>query len=69
MFQFNNMLGNAPCSLVFEGKDLRLERLVDRKQELRRLLNRALADARLGYVDYVDGRGIQLFQLFRHACR
>jgi hypothetical protein len=38
--------GSAPCFLAFDvlmcdGKDLRLERLADRKQELRHLLRRA----------------------------
>ena len=43
--QFKNLLfhrGNPPCFLAFDlltcdGKDLRTERLLDRKQELRRL--------------------------------
>lgn len=72
--QFRNLLfrrGNVPCFLAFDvlmcdGKDWRLERLADRKQELRRLLNRVSADLRLCYVDYVDGIGSELF---RHACR
>jgi len=44
--QFRNLLfhrGNPPCFFAFDllisdGKDLRTERLLDRKQELRRLL-------------------------------
>jgi bifunctional non-homologous end joining protein LigD len=44
--QFKNLLfrrGNPPCFFAFDllnhdGKDLRTERLMDRKQELRRLL-------------------------------
>jgi len=43
--QFKNLLfrhGNPPCFFAFDlltyGKDLRTERLLDRKQELRRLL-------------------------------
>src|SRR5437899_12705537 len=45
--QFKNLLfrrGNPPCFFTFDlltyGKDLRTERLLDRKQELRRLLAR-----------------------------
>src|SRR5437660_7289943 len=45
--QFKNLLfrrGNPPCFFAFDlltyGKDLRTERLLDRKQELRRLLAR-----------------------------
>ena len=45
--QFKNLLfrrGNPPCFFAFDllncdGKDLRTERLLDRKQELRRLLS------------------------------
>src|SRR5438094_1645353 len=45
--QFKNLMfrrGNPPCFFAFDlltyGKDLRTERLLDRKQELRRLLAR-----------------------------
>ena len=48
------------------GKDYRRESLLDRKQELRRLLNECGSDARLQYVDYVDGAGIPLFE---QVCR
>src|SRR5438045_1729025 len=49
--QFKNLLfhrGNPPCFFAFDllihdGKDLRTEGLLDRKQELRRLLARACA--------------------------
>src|SRR5204863_7506002 len=49
--QFKNLLfrrGNPPCFFAFDllncdGRDLRTERLLDRKQELRRLLARACA--------------------------
>jgi hypothetical protein len=44
------------------GKDCRGETLLDRKQELRRLLSGVAADARIQYVDYVDGAGIPLFE-------
>jgi ATP dependent DNA ligase domain len=66
--QFTNLLfhrGNYPCLLAFDllmahGKHCRRERLLDRKQELRRVLNGS--DARIQYVDYVDGRGLPLFE-------
>ena len=66
--QFKNLLfrrGN-PCFFAFDlltcdGKDLRTERLLDRKQELRRLLARP-ADAPLKYTEYIDGCGMALFQ-------
>src|SRR5437879_7925543 len=68
--QFRNLLfrrGNPPCFFAFDlltcdGKDLRTERLLDRKQELRRLLVRIPADSRLKYTDHVDGFGVALFQ-------
>jgi hypothetical protein len=44
-----------------DGKDCRRERILDRKQELRRLLNGA-PEARMQYVDHVDGSGIALFE-------
>src|SRR5207249_11592109 len=57
--------GNPPCFFAFDllihdGKDLRTERLLDRKQELRRLL--AWACAPLKYTEYIDGCGMALFQ-------
>jgi len=66
--QFKNLLfhrGNPPCFFAFDlltcdGKDLRTERLLDRKQELRRLLARACAP--LKYTEYIDGCGMALFQ-------
>src|SRR5437899_10295522 len=55
--------GNPPCFFAFDlltyGKDLRTERLLDRKQELRRLLARACAP--LKYTEYIDGHGTPLF--------
>jgi bifunctional non-homologous end joining protein LigD len=47
--------------LMRDGKDCRSERLLDRKQELRRLLNACGSDARIQHVDYVDSEGIPLF--------
>src|SRR5207302_9742026 len=65
---FTNLMfrrGNPPCFFAFDllmcdGKDLRTERLLDRKQELRRLLARACAP--LKYTEYIDGCGMGLFQ-------
>jgi ATP-dependent DNA ligase len=71
--QFANLLfhrGSYLCFLSFDllrrdGKDCRRERLLDLKQELRRALNGS--DARIQYVDYVHGAGIQLFdQICKH---
>jgi bifunctional non-homologous end joining protein LigD len=66
--QFKNLMfrrGN-PCFFAFDlltwnGTDLRTERLLDRKQELRRLLARSL-DAPLKCTEYIDGCGMALFQ-------
>jgi len=68
--QFKNLMfrrGNPPCFFAFDlltcdGKDLRNERLLDRKQELRRLLARSPADSLLKYTEYIDGCGTVLFQ-------
>src|SRR5438552_10165389 len=67
--QFKNLLfrrGNSPCFFAFDllihnGKDLRTERLLDRKQELRRLLARS-PDSLLKCNEYIDGCGTALFQ-------
>src|SRR2546427_1973001 len=66
--QFINLMfhrGNPPCFFAFDlltyGKDLRTERLLDRKQELRRLLARS-PDSPLKYTEYIDGCGMALFQ-------
>jgi hypothetical protein len=58
--------GNPPCFFAFDlltrdGHDLRTERLLDRKQELRRLLARS-PDAPPKYTEYIDGCGKALFQ-------
>jgi len=68
--QCKNLLfrrGNPPCFFAFDlltcnGKDLRTERLLDRKQELRRLLARSPAISPLKYTEYIDGSGTALFQ-------
>jgi ATP-dependent DNA ligase len=55
-----------PCFFAFDlltyGKDLRSERMVDRKQELRRLLARSPVTSPLKYTEYIDGQGMALFQ-------
>jgi len=48
--------------LTCDGKDLRTERLLDRKQELRRLLARSPMTSPLKYTEYIDGCGTALFQ-------
>jgi len=48
--------------LLIEERDLRRERLVDRKQELRRLLSRVPESSPLKYADHVDGSGTALFE-------
>src|SRR4051812_36782109 len=71
---FRNLLfhrGNYPCLLAFDllmlnGKDCRRESLLDRKQELRRLLSSCQSDTRIQYVDYVEGQGVSLFE---HICQ
>jgi len=62
--QFRDLLFRRgdPCFFAFDipfcnGKDWRRETLMDRRQELRRLLSRVPADSRLKYVDHVDGTG------------
>jgi bifunctional non-homologous end joining protein LigD len=68
--QFKNLLfrrGNPPCFFAFDlltcdGKDLRTERSLDRKQELRRLLVNVPAACPLKYTDHVDGCGTALFE-------
>src|SRR5262249_13112709 len=56
-----------PCFMAFDllmrdSEDCRRENLLDRKQELRRLMNECGSDARIQYVDYMDGEGIPLFE-------
>jgi len=68
--QFKNLMfrrGNPPCFFAFDlltwnGKDLRTERLLDRKQELRRLLTKVSPPFPLQYADHVEGSGTALFQ-------
>jgi bifunctional non-homologous end joining protein LigD len=48
--------------LMDNGKDLRMERLTDRKHELRRKLSKLPDSPRLRYVDHVERYGTALFQ-------
>src|SRR6266702_2765265 len=67
--QFKNLMfhrGNPPCFFAFDlliyGKDLRTERLLDRKQELRRLLAKTSPPLPLRYAEHVERSGTALFQ-------
>jgi bifunctional non-homologous end joining protein LigD len=68
--QFKNLMfrrGNPPCFFAFDlltrdGKDLRTERLMDRKQELRRLLTKTSPPFPLRYAEHVEGSGTALFE-------
>lgn len=67
--QFRNLLFRRtdPCFFVFDllalgGRDFRSERLVDRKQELRRMLTRLPATSRMIYVEHLEASGTALFQ-------
>ena len=72
--QFKNLLfrrGNPPCFFAFDlltcdDKDLRTERLLDRKQELRRLLAKTSPPFPLRYAEHVEGSGTALF---RRVCK
>jgi bifunctional non-homologous end joining protein LigD len=65
--QFRDLLFHRgePCFFAFDllmsdGKDMRLEKLTDRKQELRRMLPRL--SGRLQYADHVEQHGVALFE-------
>jgi len=68
--QFKNLMfrrGNPPCFFAFDlltcnGKDLRTEHLMDRKQELRRLLAKTSPPFPLRYAEHVERSGTALFQ-------
>src|SRR5438876_8897996 len=68
--QFKNLMfhrENPPCFFAFDlltcdGNDLRTERLLDRKQELRRLLARVSPPFPLRYAEHVERSGRALFQ-------
>jgi bifunctional non-homologous end joining protein LigD len=66
--QFRDLLFHRgePCFFAFDllmsdGKDLRTEKLTDRKQELRHLLSKVSA-SRMRYADHVEHYGTALFQ-------
>src|SRR5438045_5991206 len=66
--QFRDLLFHRgePCFFGFDllmrdGKDLRLEKLTDRKQELRRLLS-TVSESKMRYADHVENHGTALFQ-------
>jgi len=66
--QFRDLLFHRGelCSFAFDlmmtdGKDLRTEKLTDRKQELRRLLSK-LPESRMRYADHVEHYGVALFE-------
>jgi bifunctional non-homologous end joining protein LigD len=71
--QFKNLMfrrGNPPCFFAFDlltcnGKDLRTERLLDRKHELRRLLAKTSPPFPLRYAEHVERSGTALFQRVR----
>src|ERR1700687_6334600 len=66
--QFNDLLFHRgePCFFAFDllmddGRDLRSERLTDRKHELRRLLSK-VSESRMRYVEHVEQYGKALFE-------
>ena len=66
--QFNDVLlhRGEPCFFAFDllmadGKDLRTERLTDRKHELRRLLSK-VPESRMQYVEHDEQHGKALFE-------
>src|SRR4051812_15745918 len=66
--QFRDLLFHRgePCFFAFDllmrdGRDLRTEKLTDRKQELRRLLSKVPA-SRMLYADHVEQYGTALFK-------
>lgn len=68
--QFNDLLFHRgePCFFAFdvlsiEGHDWRLNALIERKAELRRLLSGVPVSSRMRYVDHVEKNGSGLFDL------
>ena len=66
--QFRDLLFHRgePCFYAFDllmsdGKDLRTEKLTDRKLELRRLMSK-VPESRMRYADHVERQGTALFQ-------
>jgi bifunctional non-homologous end joining protein LigD len=67
--QFEDLLFHrgSPCFFAFDvlvchGRDLRTAALMDRKQELRRLLAKMPSDLPVRYVDHIDRTGVALFE-------
>jgi ATP-dependent DNA ligase len=67
--QFRDLLFHRgePCFFAFDllmsnGKDLRTEKLTDRKHELKRLLSKIPA-SRMKYADHPEHYGTSLFQV------
>ena len=67
--QFRNLLfrRGEPCFFVFDllwnaGQDHRLDSLVNRKQQLRRLLSRVPVTAPIRFADHIERSGIALFE-------
>jgi ATP-dependent DNA ligase len=67
--QFRDLLFHRgePCFFAFDrlmadSKDVRPERLTDRKQELRRLLAGMIPMSRFRYADHIEREGIALFE-------
>jgi ATP-dependent DNA ligase len=65
--QFNDLLfyRGEPCFFAFDllmsdGRDLRTERVTDRKHELCRLLSK-VSESRMRYVEHVEQYGTALF--------
>jgi ATP-dependent DNA ligase len=59
--------GHPPCFFAFDlltsdGKDLRTERLLHRKQELRRLLAKISPPFPLRYAEHIEDSGTALFE-------
>src|SRR5690242_19548989 len=67
--QFRDLLfhRSEPCFyafdlLMYDGKDIRSEKLTDREHELRQALTGLLPTSRLRYADHVKQHGTALFQ-------
>jgi len=68
--QFRDLLFHRgePCFFEFDrlmsdGKDLRTEKLTDRKQELRRLMSK-VPESRMRYADHIENYGTALFSAY-----
>jgi len=68
--QFRDLLFHRgePCFFAFDllmsdGKDLRTEKLTDRKQELRRLMSK-VPESRMRYADHIENYGTALFSAY-----